>query len=593
MKTPITYYGGKQSLTKQLLPLIPPHKIYCEPFFGGGALFFAKTPSNTEVINDVNSEVTNFFKVVKTKFSELQKEVQGTPHSRELFKKAKFIYEFPEMFSDVQRAWAFWTVTNQGFSGMTDSWGFGKDNSKERALSNKRIDFIEAYAKRLDTVQIENHDALKVIERCDSKDTFFYCDPPYLNSDQGHYAGYNESHFKSLLDTLVNIKGKFLLSSYPHALLSAYNKKHQWKTKQIKKAVWVTKLTNKQKIELIVFNYDEPKESEILNQTNGVDVNNTLQSDEHDELFFLKRFFNFNDKLIDKKTLDNFIIDLQEAILEKRIRKQSPYAKDIMDIQKAVITAYNGMTKPEHFILKPTTVKRLNHIIENLENTTNETIANADYKAITKKSKNLNLNGTENNVLPAIVSKNNAPAKVMCSTDFVNLKFNTLGFKDKWFDFIGDPSVGFTMMVFGMPKFGKSYLCIEFAGYLARHHGKVLYVAYEEKLDKTLQDKLKDKNVFHENLILSDSLPNDLSDYDFVFLDSVNKLRLRPKDLERLKADNKGVSFIYVFQATKGGQFKGNNEFQHDVDVVVEVPEIGKAVQYGRFNQGGELAIFD
>lgn len=157
---------------------------------------------------------------------------------------------------------------------------------------------------------------------------------------------------------------------------------------------------------------------------------------------------------------------------------------------------------------------------------------------------------------------------------------------------MGDPAPGFTAMVFGMPKMGKSYLCVDFAGYLARNHGKVLYVAKEEKLDATLQQKLKDKQVAHENLFVSDALPADLSGYDFIFLDSVNKLGLTPKDLEKLKANNKGKSFIFVFQATKGGKFKGNNEFQHDVDVVIEVPEQGKAVQFGRFNQGGEMDIF-
>lgn len=139
---------------------------------------------------------------------------------------------------------------------------------------------------------------------------------------------------------------------------------------------------------------------------------------------------------------------------------------------------------------------------------------------------------------------------------------------------------------------GKSYLCVDFAGYLARNHGRVLYVAKEEKLDKTLQDKLREKDVAHENLTVADGLPADLSPYDFIFLDSVNKLGLTPRDLELLKAKNKGKSFIYVFQATKAGKFKGNNEFQHDVDVVIEVPEQGKAVQFGRFNQGGELSIF-
>ncbi len=135
-------------------------------------------------------------------------------------------------------------------------------------------------------------------------------------------------------------------------------------------------------------------------------------------------------------------------------------------------------------------------------------------------------------------------------------------------------------------------MCIDFAGYLARHHGKVLYVAKEEKLDATLQKKLNDTNVKHPNLFVSDYLPSDLSEYNFVFIDSVNKMELQPNDLEVLKAKNPDVSFIYVFQTTKEGNFRGSNHFQHDVDVVIEVPEKGKAIQNGRFNQGGAMEIF-
>jgi DNA adenine methylase len=269
MKTPITYYGGKQALIKYLLPLIPSHKIYCEPFFGGGAMFFAKPKSEVEIINDLNGEVVNFFKVVKTKFSELQKEVQGSLHSRELFKRAKAIYDFPDMFSDVKRAWAFWVLTNQGFAGIIGSWGFGKQNSKERSLVNKRNDFTKDYAERFESVQIEHNDALKVIDRCNDKTAFIYCDPPYINSDQGHYAGYSEQEYKLLLDKLSKVKGKFLLSSYPNTILSAYIKKHKWKVKQIKKSVAVTKHTDKQKVEMMVFNYDEKLGGKVTGTENG------------------------------------------------------------------------------------------------------------------------------------------------------------------------------------------------------------------------------------------------------------------------------------------------------------------------------------
>jgi len=259
MKTPITYYGGKQNMLKHLLEIIPTHTIYCEPFFGGGALFFAKAKSEVEIINDKNGEVINFFKVAKTRFAELQKEIQGTLHSRELYKNAMVVYEHPDLFSDIKRAWALWVLTNQGFASMIGSWGFGKENSKEKSLANKRDDFTKEYADRLRMVQIENNDAIKVIQRADTKDTFIYCDPPYIGSDMGHYKGYTEEDYKQLLDVLVKVKGKFLLSSYPSSILSQYIKKHKWKTKKVEKAVAVTKYTDKKKTEMLVMNYEPSK----------------------------------------------------------------------------------------------------------------------------------------------------------------------------------------------------------------------------------------------------------------------------------------------------------------------------------------------
>lgn len=96
----------------------------------------------------------------------------------------------------------------------------------------------------------------------------------------------------------------------------------------------------------------------------------------------------------------------------------------------------------------------------------------------------------------------------------------------------------------------------------------------------------------HVNLFVADLRPSDLTNYDFIFLDSVNKLGLSAKDLETLKENNEGKSFIYIFQVTKDGRFRGNNEFQHNVDIVAEIKEPGKAIQFGRFNQGREKKIF-
>ena len=121
LKTPITYYGGKQKLVPKILPLIPKHDLYVEPFCGGAAVLWSKEPSKIEVINDTNSEVVNFFRVVKTKFTKLQKEIRATLHSRALHKKAKFIYDNSCLFNDIERAWALWVNSVQSYSSILGS----------------------------------------------------------------------------------------------------------------------------------------------------------------------------------------------------------------------------------------------------------------------------------------------------------------------------------------------------------------------------------------------------------------------------------------------------------------------------------------
>jgi len=376
-----------------------------------------------------------------------------------------------------------------------------------------------------------------------------------------------------------------------------------------------------------------------------------------DELKFIKRFILLNGKTKTAEQVLGFLNSLQKAIIEKRIRKSSPYAEEIKIIQEKLVQTYNAMNTSIQIHLKPETMEKMIKLVKSEKimpsikfikryvslqgkagikdkakklfddmqkavkqgvltkadkyadkvNVMYLSLHNLLFKpkqndalAISKHELNgllgiLNgcgchgLDGVDDEQAPVETKKN----KIMNSVDFAKMQFDSIGFSGKWLEFIGDPAKGFTAMVFGKPKMGKSYLCIDFAGYLARNHGKVLYVAKEEKLDATLQKKLNDTNVKHPNLFVSDFLPENLSGYNFVFIDSVNKMELLPSDLDALKAKNPGVSFIYVFQTTKEGNFRGSNHFQHDVDVVIEVPEKGKATQNGRFNQGGEMQIFE
>jgi len=95
MKTPITYWGGKQQLAQTILKLIPDHKQYNEPFFGGGAIFFAKKPAEVEFINDINGEMINFYRTLKLDFDQLKTEIDCTLHSEFQHKQAKGIYTSP------------------------------------------------------------------------------------------------------------------------------------------------------------------------------------------------------------------------------------------------------------------------------------------------------------------------------------------------------------------------------------------------------------------------------------------------------------------------------------------------------------------
>jgi DNA adenine methylase len=258
MKTPISYYGGKQTLASTILGLVPEHRLYCEPFLGGGAVFFAKEPSEAEIVNDTNGELINFYEVLRRDFSALEKEVAISLHSRKQHHQAEVIYQNPEMFDRVKRAWAVWMLANSSYGCMLDG-GFGYDRvgTTSKKLDNKRAAFSAGYAARLQRVQIECCDALRVIRSRDVSDAFFYIDPPYVGADQGHYDGYTQEDFDALLKLLESVEGKFLLSSYRNAALSECVKRNGWDSVELRMAITMThgQKVKRQKIEVLTANY--------------------------------------------------------------------------------------------------------------------------------------------------------------------------------------------------------------------------------------------------------------------------------------------------------------------------------------------------
>ena len=231
LKTPITYYGGKQRMARRICNLIPKHILYCEPYCGGCAVFFHKEPSTIEVLNDINAHVINFFTVLKKDFGMLKVIIDCTPYSRQQLQTAKHVLKYHEHYDTIKKARAFWVLCNMSFSGML-SGGYKytrHSNKNTKAFTNKKLRFDSSLAKRLDNVDFECNEALKVIQSRDHKEAFFFIDPPYIADspvNQGHYAGFTPENYICLLDTLGKLKGKFLLSNYPSEILNSYIKVH-------------------------------------------------------------------------------------------------------------------------------------------------------------------------------------------------------------------------------------------------------------------------------------------------------------------------------------------------------------------------------
>ena len=254
-RTPISYYGGKQTMLPHILPLIPQHRIYTEPFFGGGAVFWAKEPTKTEIINDFNANVFNFYKVLKSDFEELRMLIEKTIISRDAYKSALVIYNTPHLFSEKQRAWAFWFATNFGFSNQVMNCRITSNSKNVKLLNNKIESFTDVYSQRLKNVQLENNDACEVIQKRDSLDTFHYCDPPYVGANQGHYGGYTQEHFNELLKNLSQIRGKFILSSYQNEELTKYVNQFGWKQHKVLLHLGSSNTKNKKRQEILTLNF--------------------------------------------------------------------------------------------------------------------------------------------------------------------------------------------------------------------------------------------------------------------------------------------------------------------------------------------------
>lgn len=206
----VPWIGGKRRLAKHIIPVFPDHTCYVEPFCGAAALFFLKQPAKVEVLNDINSELVNLYRVVQNHLDEFVRQFRWALASRELFAWA--VATPPVTLTDVQRAARFYYLMKCGFGGKVDGPTFGTATTSPPRLDLTRIgEDLSAVHLRLNQVTIEQLPWAQCVERYDRPHTLFYLDPPYWGTT-GYGVEFDLAEYDRLAQLLASMKGKAVVS---------------------------------------------------------------------------------------------------------------------------------------------------------------------------------------------------------------------------------------------------------------------------------------------------------------------------------------------------------------------------------------------
>ncbi len=220
MDSPLNWIGGKSQSCQKIVDIMPEHDCYLEVFAGGLWTFFRKSPSKVEIINDVNTELINFYRVIQRQCDKFKEREKYELYSSDLY------YEYLQDFysgkhktlDDVERAFRFFCMIKEAFgSKFGGGFGFGSMRNNAKAFFNE-FKIIDDITKRLKNVVIDNRDFEEVIVSYDNERVLIYCDPPYVKSDNtGYYFKAADSSFtmydhQRLFNKLRSIKGKCILT---------------------------------------------------------------------------------------------------------------------------------------------------------------------------------------------------------------------------------------------------------------------------------------------------------------------------------------------------------------------------------------------
>ena len=256
------YYGGKFTMSKRLIEMIPPHSRYIEVFAGGASMFFRKEKVEWNVLNDLDNDIVNLYICVVKEFEELKRHIYWYPKSRTLFDEfSENIKEGKIDIPNPERAAQYFFIVNNSFNSMLGS-SFSKDSKKNYNINVEEE--LRLSRNKLNNVTIENFDFRDLITRYSPrKEDFWYLDPPYVVAKKGYYRNVfdEQSHIdlKESVDSIDKGGAHFMVSYDDEPEIRELYKDYDIKTIDTKYSGTTPEKRKEIKTELVIVNY-EPKE---------------------------------------------------------------------------------------------------------------------------------------------------------------------------------------------------------------------------------------------------------------------------------------------------------------------------------------------
>lgn len=211
----IPWLGGKRRLAEVIIPRFPAHKCYVEVFAGGAALYFMRPPAEVEVINDINGDLVNLYRVVQRHLEEFVRQFKWALSSRQVFKWLQDTR--PETLTDIERAARFYYLQQQAFGGKVQgqTWGTATTVAAPTVNLLRLEEDLSMAHMRLHGAYIERLDWQACIKRYDRPHTLFYLDPPYWETE-GYGVPFEWSEYLAMAELMRSVQGKVVLSINDH-----------------------------------------------------------------------------------------------------------------------------------------------------------------------------------------------------------------------------------------------------------------------------------------------------------------------------------------------------------------------------------------